>query len=136
MTLGDEIAFALPLLREQALSRMTDACVVRRVVGTDVDDGGHVTPTYSDPVYGGACRVQTTEPQEDAHDLGGAGTVTVQRYTVHMPVGVYAPAIGDVVTITAAAHDEHLVDHAFRVVALLHKSQATAYRLAVQELPS
>ncbi|UJP39330.1 DUF6093 family protein [Cellulomonas palmilytica] len=136
MSLGDEIATALPLLREQARSRMHDACIVRRVVDTDVDDDGNVTPVYSDPVYDGVCRVQTTEPQERAPEIGAAGTVTVQRYAVHIPSGSYRPVIGDVVTISTAVDDPNLVDRDFRVVGLLHKSQATAYRLAVEELPA
>lgn len=134
MDLAYAITSALPELRRQAEARMLDTCVVRRVTGESTDGDGNVTPTYSEPLYEGACRVQTYEPQESTADIGGASTVTTQRYSVHIPVGSYAPQIGDVVTLDSAALDPQLAGRTYRVVALLHKSQATAYRLGVQEV--
>lgn len=113
---------------------MLDTCTVRRVTGNDVDDDGNVIPTYSEPLYEGACRVQSREQQEGTPDVAGVGTVTVQRYAVHIPVGGYAPEVGDVITVDTATDDPHLANRVFRVVALLHKSQATAYRLGVTEV--
>lgn len=112
---------------------MLDTCTVRRVTGRAVDDDGASTPTYSAPLYTGACRVQAADPQELTPAVAD-GTVTVQRYSVHIPVGAYAPAVGDRVVIDAAALDPALVGREYRVVALLHKSQATAYRLGVEEV--
>lgn len=92
------------------------------------------------PVYGpglaphaGKCRVQATAAQEQTASLA-EHTMTLQRYTVHVPVAAFEPAVGDVITIVDAVDDEHLAGRTFRVVALLHKSQATAYRLGVQEV--
>ena len=133
MDLGSALVAALPELRRQAVSRMLDACTVRRVTGDAVDDEGRVTPTYSAPLYAGACRVQTTEGQERTPEVAGS-TLTTQRYSVHVPIGAYQPEVGDVVEITAATLDPYLTGRTFRVVALLHKSQATAYRLGVKEL--
>ena len=113
---------------------MIDACSVCRVVGEAVDSDGNVAPTYSEPLYEGACRVQTYEPQEYTPSIGEAGTVTMQRYSVHVPVGSYVPQVGDVVTIDSATLDPELAGRQYRVVALLHKSQATAYRLGVTEV--
>lgn len=110
---------------------MVDACTVSVVTGTTTDAWGNVTPT-STVVYAGRCKVATFEPHERNPEVGGA-TETVQRYSVHVPVGSFEPAIGHVVTITAAALDPHLTGRSFRVVALLHKSAATAYRLGVEE---
>lgn len=131
--LGDTIAGALPLLRSQAESLMRDACTVTRVTGTTAGTlpGSRVDVTAT--VYAGKCRVQSREGQEANPEVAGFVS-TVQRYQVHVPVGSFRPAVGDVVTVTSAAHDPYLVDREFRVVGLLHKSMATAYRLSVEEV--
>ena len=87
-------------------------------------------PTWT-TVYTGAMSVETYEAQEANPEVAGA-QVTLQRYRVKVPVGTYAPAIGDVATITAAALDANLAGRKYRVVALLHKTAATAYRLGVE----
>jgi len=84
-------------------------------------------------VYTGRCKVQQSGSQESTPEAGGA-TFTVQRSEVHFPVGAFVPAIGQVITVTAATLDPLLIGRVFRVVALLHKSAATAYRLAVSEV--
>lgn len=120
--------------RRAAGRNMLDTCTVKTVTGitTNPTTGADV-PTYSAPIYTGRCKVQTYEPQERNPEVGGA-TVTVQRYSIHVPVGSFAPAVGQVITITAAALDPNLVGNVFRVVALLHKSASTAYRLGVEEV--
>ena len=117
--------------RRLAESRMADECEVHRL-GSGEPDPFTGVPT-SERVWGGRCRVQTYEPQEHKPEAGGA-SMTVQRYAVHLPVGSYRPQIGDVVTITRSAMDPHLHGRQFRVVALLHKTAATAYRLGVEEV--
>lgn len=130
--LGDAIAGALPELRRAAESMMRDTCTVHTVTGQTVDDlTGKSTPIV-EPVYEGPCRVQTYEPYEANPEAGG-GTATVQRYAVHVPVASFRPEVGQVVTVTASVFDPHLVGREFRVVALLHKTAATAYRLSVEE---
>ena len=128
--LGEAVAWALPELRRAAESLMLDTCTVCPVTGVDESTGA---PTLGTPVYTGKCKVQTTQAQEANPEAGGA-TYTVQRYAVHVPVGAFVPVVGHVVTITAAALDAGLVGRQYRVVALLHKSLATAYRLAVEEV--
>lgn len=115
--------------RRMAESLMLDTCTITREQGTP-DEVTGVRPTVT--VYSGRCKVQTYEAQERESEAGGA-TFTIQRYRVDVPVGSFAPAVGDVVTITAAALDPNLTGP-FRVVALLHKTAATAYRLAVEEV--
>jgi len=112
---------------------MLDAVTVE-VLGDVVTNPttGAVTNARS-TVYTGPARVQTYEPQEGTPEVAGA-TVTVQRYSVHVPVGSFAPTVGMVVTVTASALDANLVGRVFRVVALLHKTAATAYRLSVEEV--
>ncbi len=128
--LGVDVAAALPRLRAQAESRMTAACTVDRSAG-DPDPVTGVAP--SAPVWAGLCRVQTWEPHEAADEVAGRRR-TVQRYAVHVPVGVFTPAVDDVVTVTSSPEDPRLSGRRYRVVALLHKSASTAYRLEVEEV--
>lgn len=117
--------------RRAAEALMLDSCIVRRpgTTTTDPDTGEPTTPMTE--VYSGKAKVQTYEAQESNPEAGGA-VLTFQRYQVHVPVGSFEPAVGDVVEITAAVLDAHLVGNEFRVAALLHKSMATAYRLGVE----
>ena len=117
--------------RRAAERLMLDTCTVAEA-GTFDPESGEAVPGA--PLYSGRCKVATFEPHERNPELGGA-TVTVQRYSVHVPVGSFEPEIGQVVTITAAALDPHLTGNKFRVVSLLHKTAATAYRLGVEEGP-
>jgi len=116
--------------RRRAESLMLDTCTVAPVTGVDESTGA---PTLGTAVYTGKCKVQTSQAQEANPEAGGA-TYTVQRYAVHVPVGAFVPVVGHVVTITAVdVHgDPNLVGRQYRVVALLHKSQPTAYRLGVE----
>jgi len=126
--LAEAVAWALPELRRAAESLMVDTCTVCPVTGVNESTGA---PTLGTAVYTGKCKVQTTQAQEANPEAGGA-TYTVQRYAVHVPVGAFVPVVGHVVTITAAALDAGLVGRQYRVVALLHKTLATAQRLAVE----
>jgi len=130
MSMGTDVAGALPFLRAQAESLMLDTCTVSPV--TDVDESTGA-PTLGAPVYTGRCKVQASQAQEANPEAGGA-TFTVQRYAVHVPVGAFVPVVDQVVTITAAALDAGLVGRKYRVVALLHKSLATSQRLTVEEV--
>ncbi|MGE9351547.1 DUF6093 family protein [Isoptericola variabilis] len=121
--------------RRSAAKLMVDVVRVVRLGAQVVDPitGDLVQPEAE--VYAGKAKVQTYEAQE-ATPAAGGHTYTVQRYAVHLPVGAYAPEVGDVVTVTAALMDPNLTGRKFRVVALLHKSLATAYRLGVEEVPT
>lgn len=120
--------------RRRAESLMADRATVSRVTGTTTDPlTGEATPTL-EPVYSGRAKVNTYEPYERNPEVAG-GTATVQRYFVHVPVGSFRPEIGMHVRIDVAALDPNLTGRTFRVVALLHKTAATAYRLSVEELP-
>lgn len=103
--------------------------VVRPSGAVDPITGKPVAPPV---VYSGPAKVQTYEAFEKQPELGG-GTVTVQRYTIHVPVGAYVPRVNDVVTVTAAVLDANLVGRRYVVSGLLHKSFATSYRLLVDD---
>jgi hypothetical protein len=120
-----------PTRRRRAESLMLDTCTVEAITGVTTDPlTGEDTPAYA-PVYTGRCKVQGLDPLERNPEAGGA-TYTVQRYRVDVPVGAFVPAVGQRVTITAATLDPNLTGQTFRVVALLHKTAATAYRLGVE----
>lgn len=118
--------------REMAEGVMFDTCTITRVTGTETDDDGAIIPTRV-TVYEGKCKIQSTVPQESNPEAGGH-TFTTDRLRLDLPVARtaddYKPQIGDLATITAAMFDPHLIGAELRVVALLHKSMATAYRLA------
>lgn len=112
---------------------MIDAAKVESLGAPVEDDDGDVTAART-TVYEGRCKVQTLDPQE-ANPVAGGATYTVQRYRIDFPVGAFRPAVGQAVTITAATLDPNLTGRTFRVVALMHKTAGTAYRLAVEEGP-
>lgn len=122
---------------------MRDSCTITVATAGDPDPVTGAAPwatVYPDPAWPadhswkrGPCKVQALNAQEGNPEAGEA-IFTVQRYRVDVPVGSFEPSVGDVVTITAATLDPYLVGRTFRVVALLHKTAATAYRLAVEEV--
>lgn len=121
--------------RAAAEAIMRDSCTITRVTGEPGpinEETGEREPAPTTTVYSGKCRVQTYEPQESTPD-SGAHTYTVQRYAIHVPVGTPAQ-VDDDITITASVMDPDLVGRRYVVTALLHKSFATANRLAVEEI--
>lgn len=128
----DVMLFATQMGRAVAEEGMVDTCTITRV-----DPNGEENPvTGVKPrvqVYSGRCKVQALDPQERDAASGGFEWTT-QRYRVDVPVGSYAPAEDDVVKIATATNDPHLGGREYRVLALLHKSLATAYRLAVEDM--
>lgn len=132
MDLGAELTAQLLESRADAESLMLDTCTIVRLGELVTDPNTGATTPSETTLYTGKAKVQGLDPQESNPEAGGA-TLTVQRYRVDVPVGAYVPGIGDVVRITAAALDPNLAGRSYRVVALLHKTLATAYRLAVEE---
>jgi len=118
--------------RAAAERNMLDTCTVHTEArAVDQTTGAEVVSSTT--LYTGRVKIQSGATQESTPEAGGA-TLTVQRSEAHFPVGAFVPAVGQVVTVTAAALDPLMAGLTFRVVALLHKSAATAYRLAVTEV--
>ena len=105
---------------------MVDECRIDRVTGSTVDPlTGVDSPTYADPPpYVGKCKVQTFAPYEQTPEVGSS-TETVQRYTLHIPVGAGPVRVGDVATVGGRS---------FRVAATNEKTFQTAQRLFVDEV--
>jgi hypothetical protein len=121
--------------RAAAEAIMVDACSIVRVTGEPGPLNpatGERDPAPTATVYAGKCRVQTYEAHESTPDSGDH-VYSVQRYAVHVPVGTNAQ-VDDQITITSAVMDPDLAGREYLVVALLHKSLATANRLAVDEI--
>jgi hypothetical protein len=121
--------------RAAAEAIMLDACTIARQTGQPgpVDPvTGIRPPAPTATVYAGKCRVQSFEAYESTPDSGDH-VYTVQRYSVHLPVTVNV-AVDDQITMTSAQSDSNLVGRSYRVVALLHKTFATANRVAVSEI--
>lgn len=85
--------------------------------------------------YAGPGKVQTTDTMGDPADAGER-LAMVTRFEVHLPMSAPAAAVDDVWTPTASAGDSELVGKRFRIASLVHKSYATARRLAVEEVQS
>jgi hypothetical protein len=136
VTLGSDLAGALPALRAAAESRMVDTCRVR---SSDAGDQWNeatkvyerVDPTYS---YAGPCLIKfgATMPRQ----VDAVGQVLIeQQIEAHFPLGasvLIAP--GHVVEVLTAASDPALVGREFRVVGQFHQTFATARRLPVEEV--
>ncbi|HZL05137.1 MAG TPA: DUF6093 family protein [Coriobacteriia bacterium] len=136
--LGNDIAAALPGLRAEAESRMRDTCTVCPVTGVNESTGA---PTLGAAIYGpsvapryGKCRFVVASVQESDPQAGGA-TYTVTRGRVDVPVGAFVALTGLVVTSVTSEMDPGLPGRRFRTQAPSPaNSQATAYRLAVEEV--
>ena len=116
---------ALARGRRMAESLMVDACTINRITGTTTDENGYETPTYADPPpYAGRCKIQTYEPHEQTPEVGGSSP-TVQRYSLHVPIGAGPFEVGDVATVGARV---------FRIGGLHGKTFQTAQRLLVDEI--
>lgn len=110
---------------------MLDTCLIRRVVGETTDrETGKVVPLYDD-VYTGKCKLQSYEGYEQEKNTAETA-LTVQRMSVHLPVGAYRINVGDVVEIAASRMDPLLVGRKFRITQEApFKTFATAYRVFV-----
>lgn len=133
MTLARVVANA----RVAAESRMSDACTITRVLedatGAYEADTDTFTPDPATTVYSGPCRVRIREA------AGATGQVAATQFikaqlSVSLPAGTTGIADQDIVTIDSAAFSPDLVGVRLRVLAVQRASQATALRLAVEEL--
>lgn len=140
---ADVLSFALGIGRRKAAATMKDACIITRAGVGEPDPVTGERPrvqVYPDPAWSaahplkkGPCKVQAFVAQESNREAAEAD-YTVQRYRVDVPVGSFEPEVDDEVTMTDVRFDPHLAGRKYRVVGPLHKTAATAYRLAVEEV--
>lgn len=129
-------ASALARGRLRAESLMVDACTISRTDPEAAPVWNEATMGYDPPagstVYTGRCRVQLRDTMASTPEAGER-VVVVQRAVVQVPMTVTGVRVGDVVTVTSAAHDPDLVGNVYRVRSLFAKTHATARRLEVEE---
>lgn len=138
----DAMEMAVRAGRRAAESTFRDSCTITVPGDDDPDPMTGESPrvtVYPDPSWPadhpwkrGPCKVQSFNAQETNPEAAGA-VFTVQRYRVDVPVGSFEPIVGAEVTMGAVVFDPLLTGRTYRVVGLLHKTAATAYRLAVEE---
>lgn len=119
--------------RRAAEALMVDQVSVSRGGGGTVDDLTGAVTGGATAIYTGRAKIQQSTAMGQRVDAGEVSTVLL-RLEVHLPIaGSEQVARGDVVTVTAAAHDTALVGRTFIVHDLAFKTFATARRLGVEE---
>ncbi len=120
-------ATLLARAQSAAEAGMLDTCTITRagIRTTDTTTGAVTTPTTT--VYTGKCRILQAQAQAQREDVG-EDHLLLLRIEVQLPVAVTGLAVGDRITVTAAAHDADLVGRVFRVHDLAHKSDPSSRR--------
>jgi hypothetical protein len=130
--LGYDIANALPGLRAEAESRMTDTVDVGLFEdGTD-ETTGNPTRVLVTERYSGKARVRLPS-QNVTNAQAPSMPVAVQEPVLSIPWGSPRVFIGDEVLVTAS-DDPVLVGRRFRVQGNAQAGQTTAHRYPLQEI--
>ena len=136
MSLGSDIAAALPELRAQAESMMQDAVLIERQTGTTPDP---VTleeiPTWA-TVHEGQARIQRTGQVSPSEQVVGEVEFGINAVIVQMPLSAVGVKKGHRVTVTAvgASSDPDLLGLTATVQANLTKTHPTKRTLVCEEV--
>lgn len=137
MTLGADIAAALPELRAQAESLMIDTLLVERATGeTTMDpDSLEIVPVYAQ-VYSGKGRVQRPGALSPREDVAGGFEFGIRTILAQLPLSAAGITGGDRVTVTAvgAVADPDLLGLVATVRANLTKTHPTKRTLVCEEV--
>ena len=136
MDLVADIDAALPFLRAQAESLMTDTCTVKRATGETEPDPitYEEVPTYAVILAGLKCKVKAADPQANVVQLPGQ-TVALSVLEWHVPISTVGVLTNDLVTIDTVdpvSGDPDMVGKVLRVTGPFLKSRATARRFRVE----
>ena len=135
MSLGADIAAALPELRRQAESMMRDECTITRPGAQTWDDatGGYI-PGAPVALYSGPCRVRRPNLAE-REALAGDADWTLAGAVVSIPVdGTTDDLLGATVHVEHCEMDPALTGRDLKVTGPHAQSQATARRLRCVEV--
>lgn len=127
--LGDDIAAALPELRAQAESMMTDSCVITGAGGEPVWDDGlgqYVTPAGS-TVYSGKCRLRMPRASGTRTEAGNASWA-VDDAILSLPVDGSEAVASGMAAVVALGNDP-TASVALTVQAGHFQTHSTARRL-------
>ncbi len=136
MSLGADIAAALPELRRQAESMMRDTCTITRPGAQTWDDAAGAYTTGGAPVqlYAGPCRVRRPNLAE-REALAGDADWTLAGAVVSIPVdGTTDDLLGATVHVVGCEMDPALTGRDLTVTGPHSQSQATARRLRCVEV--
>lgn len=124
--------------RVAAEGTMTDTCTVSTWTGRSAQNE---TTGAQDKVYALAftskCKVQQRGINQVSSPEVGGRRVAVDELEIHLPVSAEQVVEGQVIEITAVGSlsDVRLLGRKFVVAAPMNKTNATATRLQVKELP-
>lgn len=130
--LGYDIANALPGLRAEAVSRMTDTVTAGLYTdGTDETTGDPTRVLVSER-YAGVARLRLPS-QNVTNAQAPSMPVAVQEPTLSIPWGSPRLFIGDEVLVTGS-DDPVLVGRRFRIQGNAQAGQTTAHRYPLQDI--
>jgi len=137
VSLGDDIAAALPELRAHAESLMTDWVLVERATGTQSMDPDtlEMVDDYA-TVHEGKGRVQRSGRLSPHESVAGEVEFGVNALMVQLPLSVLGVKKGHRVTVTAVdpGSDPDLLGLVATVQANLTKTHATKRTLVCEEV--
>lgn len=130
--IGADVAAALPELRAQAESRMSETVVAGWLVdGTD-PNSGEPTQVVQAPAYEGPGRIRWAS--STVSDAQGSGEpISVQEPVLSIPVGSPRLLDGMAVVVSASTVDGLLVGRVFTVQGSPVSGQVTAARYLLEE---
>jgi hypothetical protein len=135
MTLGDDIAAALPGLRRQAESRMRSRCRVVRSVGAPVKDESGELRAPTETIYEGPCRLRTVSTVTSAIEAASqllVGQAAILSFPVATSTGIRVNDIVTFVPVDGDDLDPALLEQTARIAGLHFDTNATARRLPIE----
>ncbi|WP_433584553.1 DUF6093 family protein [Microbacterium hydrocarbonoxydans] len=132
MTLGADIDAALPGLRAEAESRMTDNIEAGRYADRTDPTSGNAVRALVELRYSGIGRVRWGS-REVTNANGPSMPVAVQEPYLSVPFGTHLLLIGDEIAITASK-DPVLAGRRFRIAGEPVAGQVTAHRYPLEAL--
>jgi hypothetical protein len=133
VSLGDDIAAALPELRAQAESLMVDTVKVERETGTTPDPVTLEEVPIWETVYEGKGRWQRPDTVA-AEKVAGEVEFGLNRTTIQLPMSAVGIVRGYRATCTVSAYDPDLPGTKATVLAVPNKTHATMRRLLCEEV--
>lgn len=124
--IGDLIAGAIPMLRAQAESMMTDSCTITRVVGEPTIDPttNRLVPTTAE-VYSGPCRIRFEMNRVQPREVEGQLLVARQSMLFLPYAGTAGIRVDDTVLIASEGTT-------VRIAGGFSQTYATARRFPVE----
>lgn len=114
---------------------MTFRCTITRAVGATTDRATGKVTTETVEVYSGRCKITSYEGYEQERDVV-TFPATLQRLSIHLPVGAYLPHVGDIITITDTdGLDDRFLGMKFRTAQEApYRTYATADRIFIDSI--